>query len=131
MNISSVIGIVLVIAVISVTIKKYLPEYSILINISSAAFILIVSLGQFVEILNHINGLLYSAKIPKEYGIILFKCMGICLISQFSSDACCDAGETALSAKIQWAGKVSIIAVSLPLFEEIIQISIKFMGGIN
>ena len=36
---------------------------------------------------------------PGEYGLILFKALGICLITQLASDACRDAGEAALASK--------------------------------
>ncbi len=129
MNTLSIIGIILVIAVISLTIKNYLPEYSILINISSGIIVLAILLNQLAPIINQINELLSHSKIPKEYGIILFKCLGICLIAQFSSDACRDAGENSLAAKVEWVGKVAIVIMALPLFEKIIQSSLNLMGG--
>lgn len=129
MNTLSIIGIILVIAVISLTIKNYLPEYSILINISSGIIVLAILLNQLAPIINQINELLSHSKISKEYGIILFKCLGICLIAQFSSDACRDAGENSLAAKVEWVGKVAIVIMALPLFEKIIQSSLNLMGG--
>ena len=129
MNTTSIIGIILVFAVMSLMIKRYLPEYSMLINIASGIIIITLILTKFIPAAEQINKLLSSSKIPKEYSIILFKCLGICLISQFSSDACRDAKEISLAAKVEWAGKVSIIITSLPLFEKIIQTSLKLMGG--
>ena len=129
MNIIFVSGIILIIAVISITIKKYLPEYSMLINIASGIIILSLILTTLIPIINKINNLLESLCISKEYGIILFKCMGICLIAQFASDACRDAGETSLASKVELAGKVSIVTVAFPLFEKVFQTAIKLMGG--
>lgn len=129
MNITSIVGIILIIAVLSLMIKRYLPEYSMLINIASGIIVLALILTQFLPIINQINQLLDSSKIPSEYRIILFKCIGICLIAQFASDACRDAGENSLASKVELAGKVSIVTIALPLFDKIIQTAIKLMGG--
>lgn len=129
MNITSIVGIILIIAVLSLMIKRYLPEYSMLINIASGIIVLSLILTQFLPIINQINQLLDSSKIPSEYRIILFKCIGICLIAQFASDACRDAGENSLASKVELAGKVSIVTIALPLFDKIIQTAIKLMGG--
>lgn len=129
MNVDSIVGIILIIAVISLMIKNYLPEYSMLINIASGIIVLAIILTQFIPIINQINQLLDSSKIPREYRIILFKCIGICLIAQFASDACRDAGENSLASKVELAGKVSIVTIAIPLFDKIIHTAIKLMGG--
>ncbi len=129
MNTLSIIGIILIIAVISLLIKNYLPEYSILINIATGIFVIAMLLNKLIPVIEQINNLLACCKIPKEYGTILFKCLGICLVAQFAADACRDAGELALAAKIEWIGKASIIIIAFPLFEKVLQVSLKLMGG--
>lgn len=129
MNTISIIGIILIISVISLLIKNYSPEYSILINIATGIFVIAMLLNKLIPVIEQINGLLACSKIPKEYGTILFKCFGICIIAQFASDACRDAGEISLAAKVEWIGKTSIIIIAFSLFEKIIQVSLKLMGG--
>lgn len=129
MDIISITGLILIIAIISVMIKEYLPEYSMIINIIAGVIVLTVILSKFIPTMSQIEQLLYTAKIPKEYGNILFKCLGICFIAQFASDACMDSGEKALSTKVELAGKVAILATAFPLFEKIAQTAIKLMGG--
>lgn len=129
MNIISIIGIILITAVISVMIKNYLPEYSIVINIATGLTIFAIILSKFSPVLTQINALLNYSKIPNEYCTILFKCLGICLISQFAADACRDAKETSLAFKVELAGKVTVVVTSIPLFEKIMQTALKLIGG--
>lgn len=129
MDIVSITGLILIIAIISIMIKEYLPEYSIIINIAAGVIVLTIILSKLVPTISQIEQLLDTAKIPKEYGSILFKCLGICMISQFASDVCMDSGEKALSTKVELAGKVAILATAFPLFEKIAQTAIKLMGG--
>ena len=129
MNILSLSGWIIIIAVISVVLRKYVPEYSMMINIAASIIVLSVILYEFLPAVNQIKNLLYNTKISHDYIIILFKSLGICFITQFASDSCSDAGEGSLSSKVELAGKVAIIITALPLFEKVTNIALNLIGG--
>ena len=66
---------------------------------------------------------------PTEYGLILLKSLGICLVTQFASDACKDAGESSMAGKVELAGKIAVIVAAMPMFEKVIQVSTGLMGA--
>ncbi len=129
MNILPLSGWIIIIAVISVVLRKYVPEYSMMINIAASIIVLSVILYEFLPAVNQIKNLLYNTKISHDYIIILFKSLGICFITQFASDSCSDAGENSLSSKVELAGKVAIIITALPLFEKVTNIALNLIGG--
>ena len=129
MNIISIIGTILIVAIMSVTLKKYVPEYSIMINILIGAIILIVIISEFIPAINEIKDLLAATKLPKEYGVILFKSLGICFVTQFASDSCKDAGESSLASKVELSGKIAILITALPLFQKITDVALSLIGG--
>ena len=129
MNILSLSGWIIIIAIISVVLKKYVPEYSMMINIAGSIIVLSMIFYEFLPAVNQINNLLYNTKISHDYIIILFKSLGICFITQFASDSCSDAGEESLSSKVELAGKVAIIITALPLFEKVTNIALNLIGG--
>ena len=47
---------------------------------------------------------------------------------QFAADACRDVGEIALSSKIEIVGKILVLTLSLPFFNEIASIAMKILG---
>lgn len=128
MDIITISAVILIAAVVSVTLKKYVPEYSMIVNISAGLIVAAVLLSNFSSILSQVKNLFSYAKIPSEYGAILFKSLGICFIAQFVSDSCKDANENALASKVEFAGKIGIVTVALPLFEKITQTALEFMG---
>lgn len=75
------------------------------------------------------NSLLTRAGMPVEYGGILLKSLGICFLCQFSSDACKDAGQSALASKVELAGKLMIVLIALPMIEDITQTAVGIIGG--
>ena len=129
MNIMTICGIVLIVAVLGTVLKKYVPEYSIIITIAAGALILIAMLSQFLPAVYQIKDLLASSEIPGEYGLILFKSLGTCFVAQFASDSCKDAGEISLSSKVELAGKLAIVITALPLFEKVTQTALNLMGS--
>ena len=50
--------------------------------------------------------------------MILLKTLGVCFLTQLSADSCRDAGEGALAAKVELAGKLFIVILALPLFQQ-------------
>lgn len=128
MNIPALAGIVLTAAVISVSLKKHIPEYSVMVNIVTGAIVIIALLSEISPALHKINSLISYAKIPNQYASILLKSLGICFAVQFASDSCRDAGENSMASKIEFAGKIGILITALPLFETIIQTSLNFIG---
>jgi stage III sporulation protein AD len=70
---------------------------------------------------------LNKTNVPPEYGGIIFKSLGIAFITELASDTCRDVGGTAISTKIELAGKVAILIISLPLFEKILSIAMNMI----
>ena len=129
MNLMGLIAVALLATVMSVMIKKYNPEYSIFISIVAGIFILCLVLAELTPSIQKINGLIAASGVSSEHAKILFKVLGVCFFVQFASDSCSDAGESSLASKIELAGKVLIITMALPLFEQVIQIVSGLLGG--
>lgn len=129
MNILSVIGIILIVAIIAIVLKKYAPEYAILLDIIVGILVLVFILSEFMPVINEIKRLIYLAKIPNEYANILFKSLGVCFITQFASDSCKDAGENSLASKIEFVGRIAIVIISMPLFKIVTETAISLLKG--
>ena len=48
---------------------------------------------------------------------------------QLAADACRDAGENAMAAKAELAGKAAMLLLSLPLFEKVAELAASLIGG--
>ena len=63
-----------------------------------------------------------------EYTMVIIKALGICYVTQLASDTCQDAGERAMAGKIELAGRVAVLLLSLPMFSSILQIALELIG---
>lgn len=129
MNIIGIVGTALIAAILAVTLKRYNQEYAVIISIIAGVVILVEILRNISPAVREITTLLSGVGLTQEYGWILFKTLGICFLAQFAADSCRDAGESALASKVELAGKISILVLSLPLFEDIAQTALGLIGG--
>ena len=129
MIIVSVIGFALIAAVLATILRQYRPEFGMVLTVLAGAGILVMVITALMPALQMVKDLGSDAKIDSKYISILLKALGICYITQLASDACKDANESALSSKIELAGKAAIVILSLPLFNQILEVVKKLISA--
>ncbi len=122
-------GIAVTATIIAVLLKKYNPEYSVVISLLAGVLTLFLILSKLSPAISEISNLLAAAGMANEYGAVLFKALGVCFLAQFAADSCRDAGESALASKVELAGKVLILLLALPLFRQVAQIATDLLQG--
>ena len=128
MNILSAAGIAIITVMLAVAVRQQKPEYAILVSLGGGIFILLMTLRELFPVFGQLDELFRITGMPNEFGEILLKSLGICFVTQIASDTCADAGERAMASKIEFAGRVCVLVVSLPLFKSVIDIAVKLIG---
>ena len=121
-NLYALIGLGLVAAIMATLLRQHRPEFAILVSVGAGALILSGVLVGMLPIIAQIRAIFDGAAIPGQYAQILFKALGLCFVTQIACDACKDAGESAIAAKVELAGKISVLVLSLPLFAQVLDI---------
>ena len=82
---------------------------------------LVAAVVIFAAVLPYLGRIVYMLKdiaekagVEGEYITLVLKVIGIAYVVQFASELCSDAGETAIASKIEFAGKVIIMTLSMP-----------------
>ena len=127
MSIYSIIGLAIICCVLIITVKQYKPEFALLTTIVSGVIILLLVISRFGSVLGEIQVIAESSGIKSEYIEIMLKGLGICYLTQFSSDICIDFGQTSLASKIELCGKITLAALSIPLLLALIEIIKKML----
>ena len=122
MGVLSVVGIGVVAAALALVLRQYRPEYAMLVSIAAGIFILYRVIVDVAPVMERVRSITALAALPMGYTEILFRALGMCFITQIACDACKDAGEGAIAAKVELAGKIAVLVVSLPLFEQVLSI---------
>lgn len=107
------IGIIAVL--MAITFKKGREEYSLYISIAACFIILLLGIGKLEVILDTIGRLQGYIKINKAYINILVKIIGITYVTEFAASLCKDSGYQAIGEQVELVGKLSILAISMPI----------------
>ncbi len=108
-----IIGVLGALAAIQFQSEK--KEYGIYISVALSIFIslsIVGKIGQLIEIVKEISGYI---QIETAYIGTLVKILGITYIAEFSAVLCKDTGHHTLAAQIELFGKLTILALSLPI----------------
>ena len=57
----------------------------------------------------------------------VLKAAGICLLTQLAADTCRDAGEAALAGKAELTGRLLLLLLAVPLFEELLGLVVTLL----
>ena len=115
MDIFQVIGIGMVATVLSLLIKQQRPELALAIPILAAITILMLAAPYLRSVVSMFEDIADRVGIEAQYLQIVLKIIGVAYVCQFASDLCKDAGEAAMSGKIELAGKIMMITMSMPI----------------
>ncbi|MBO4584339.1 MAG: hypothetical protein J5756_04645 [Clostridia bacterium] len=118
MNIYSVAAIGITGALICVLLKQYRPELALLAGIGVSVFILSGIIDVALDAISFFRELADASAMSALSVRTLLKCAGVCFVTEFASDTCRDAGETALAARVETFGRIAAFAVSIPIMRE-------------
>lgn len=129
MEIIKIVAIAIVCALLCAVLKQYKPEYAIVVQLTASVLILLLVASAMGDLINAIRELIDGSGIDTGYLTLLLKALGVAILTQLAADACRDSGETALSNKVELAGKVTILLLCLPLVKAMIQLSAGLIKG--
>ena len=122
-----IFGLAVVGAVTFILLKKYSPEFTVLFETGAAIFVFLFVYPHLCELIDVVKTYGEGSGISSEYINIIIKALGISIVTQFSSDMCKDAGETAIASKVELAGRVLIISLSIPIISTLLETMIKLL----
>lgn len=127
MDLIAIAGAGLVAAAAAVLLRQYKPEYAMLLSLAAAGIFFTWILTGIVPVLSTMRGMVEQTSYSMEALRILMKCLGICYLCEIAGQICKEAGQGAIASKIELAGRISVLVLCLPLFEELLQVSLSLI----
>lgn len=123
-----IIGVAFVTAVAAIVLKTTKPELAFAVTVTGVIVILtfvIELLEGTVSVLSEIASIT-----GVENGLIkiLLKIVGIGYLTEFSAGVLQDFGSSAVADKVVLGGKLTILVVSLPIFQAVLTLVKGFLG---
>ncbi|MCR4430722.1 MAG: stage III sporulation protein AD [Tepidanaerobacteraceae bacterium] len=127
MEIVQIVSIGLVATILIVLLKEDKPEIGIQISIAIGAIIFLLMLGKIISVVDVLKTLAQKANIDMIYMSSVLKIIGIAYVAEFGAQICRDAGSSSTASKIEFAAKIMILLLSLPILMAVLDLIIKIL----
>ncbi len=115
-------GISLAALIMGMFLRRHNKTVSLLLIMFACAAIFFESITSLSDIVASLNELASGMGEISSYLKIMFKVLGIALITQIISDICRDSGESALAGQTEVAAKILIVTLILPLLQAVVEV---------
>ena len=109
-----------VICIICGVLKEFNATYAGFCAFAGAIIVLLSAFLQFEKINSFLSALKEQSGLPAEYGVIIFKILGVCILGELSISLCRDQHHTALGDALEIFCKCTMMVLALPIFEDVL-----------
>jgi stage III sporulation protein AD len=127
MEIIQIIGLGFVVTLLILIIKQQRPELAIQLGLTLSAIIFLMVLSKLTVVLDLFRDLAEKANISQMYLNTILKIIGIAYVTEFGAQVCRDAGEGAVAGKIEFAGKILVMVLAVPIIALVLDTIVKLI----
>lgn len=128
-TVAAVIGVLLCAAMLCTVLRTQRPEIATCLALAAGAAVLFLILKQILPLIGAVRRMLTAGNLSEQYVAVVLKAAAVCLLTQLTADTCRDAGETALAGKAELTGRILMLVLAVPLFEEILSLVTALVSG--
>lgn len=121
-----IIGVGICTIVVSIVLKQYKPELSVLVNICGGLVIFMLAIDGVSTLVSEfysIENLTSQIEIVKP----IMKVLGVGYITEFTANLAEDSGNKSVASKIVLGGKVAICTLALPILKQLVNAIISLI----
>ncbi len=115
MEIAQIVGLALTAVLFLLLLRQQKPALAVLFGIVFSLFLFWKVLEPLKTVLDTLEDLTEKAGVDIFYIHTILKILGVAYLAEFAAVLCADAGEQAVAKKVEFAAKVFIAALSLPV----------------
>lgn len=127
MEIVQIVGIGIIATVIAVILRQEKPEMALQISVVTGLIIFLFIMTKLSYVIEVLSDLATRVDIDFIYFTTILKVIGIAYIAEFGAQISRDAGEGTIAEKIELAGKVLIMVISIPILMALLELIIKII----
>lgn len=121
MEIIKIIAMAVTGVVLASLMKTVNKEMSIYIIIATVILIFLTVAGTLAEIFDFLENIYSNVTYGRTFFPVIIKILAVAYITDFTSQLCKDAGERSIGTKVEFAGKIMIFYLALPVLSAILK----------
>lgn len=122
MEVLKIVGIAIFSVVIIIILKEQKPEMALILSIATGIGIMFFVIYKMSDVVGILNNLITKSGVNRDFLYIIIKVVGIAYIVEFGKNICVDAGQSSIATKLEMAGKVIIVVLTLPLISSLVNV---------
>jgi len=123
-----IIGLALVTTILVVFVNESkLPGLGVMITVFVGTLIFFQILPRISHIVSVFEELASRASLNTFYLETIFKIIGISYIAEFGAQVCRDAGQGAIATKVEFAAKVLVMVLAIPIIAAILESVVRLL----
>lgn len=120
MNIIKICTFCFIALFLILVVKENNKSIAMFISIVAGTGLLIYSILNTEGIIKTLQNLSSGANVEAKYLSLVLKIAGITYLVEFGKNICVDSGELSLGTKLELAGKIMIVTLTIPILNEIL-----------
>lgn len=120
MSALQIAGFAVCAAAIALVMRRLRPESATVLVIGAGLLLALAALPQLGEIVSGVAAMAGTGGVQAGYMTQLLKVGGISLLMEFAAQTCRDANEDGLALKVEFVGRVMLIALALPVMRTLL-----------
>lgn len=124
-----VVGLLLCATMLAAVLRAQRPELAVGLSLAAGVLVAGLLLRQLLPLVGTLQRMLAQGGLPDSSLTVVFQAAGVCFVTQLAADTCRDAGETALAGKAELTGRVLLLLLTVPLFEQVLTLILGAMNG--
>ena len=121
---------ILIAVVLSVILSKQNKDYSVLLVLGVCCMVFVTAMQYLERIMEFLRKLEAISNVSSDLLQILFKVVGIAMISEITVTICSDAGNSAMGKVVQILSACVNLWICIPLFDRLLELVRTILGAI-
>lgn len=122
MEVIKIVGVSVFAVIMIIILKNYRPEMALVLSIITGIGIMLYAISKMSSVINVLNDLVSKSGVNTDFLLIIIKVIGIAYIIEFGKNVCIDAGQSSIATKLEMAGKVVIVVLTIPLISSLVNV---------
>lgn len=127
MNIITVCGFAVVSGCLIAIIKNLRPELATLASAVAGILIAVYAVESLLPFLSFVREVAVNRGV-ESYFTLMLKALAISFCCKISAEICRDCGDNSLASRVELAGRVGIVLISLPIIQQLFEIAEDMLG---
>lgn len=129
-DIFKIIGVGMIGGILALSLRGKKPEFAMLVSVITSLVIVGQIFMGLQSIVSDIHSVIKESGVDIKYFGVCIKAVGIAYISQFAAELLYDSGEGAVASKVETAGKVSILIITMPVMLSFLRLCMRIINEI-